>query len=109
MSKLADVLKKNKLDARRLIATSKKSEALRPEDRTLKVLKSKAKGGDEAAKTAITDKGKPRSGRPVTKPTLDAALRGDKITGAAKTRITRAVNALLVAKKKPEVTFRDLF
>ena len=45
----------------------------------------------------------------MTKPTLDAALRGDKISGAAKTRITRAVNNLLTAKKKPEVTFRDLF
>lgn len=109
MSKLADVLKKNKLDARRLIATSKKVEGLRPEDRALKMLKAKAKGGDEAAKTAVGEKGKPRSGRAVTKPTLDAALRGDKISGAAKTRITRAVNNLLTAKKKPEVTFRDLF
>ncbi|MBK8172077.1 MAG: hypothetical protein IPK60_17275 [Sandaracinaceae bacterium] len=109
MTKLADVLKKNKLDARRLIATSKKAEGLRPEDRALKMLKSKAKGGDEAAKTATAEAKKPRSGRAVSKPTLDAALAGKAITGTAKTRITRAVNALLVAKKKAEVTMRDLF
>lgn len=109
MTKLADVLKKNKLDARRLIATSKKTEGLRPEDRAVKMLKSKAKGGDEAAKTKLTDAKKPRSGKAVTQPTLNAALAGEKISGAAKTRITRAVNALLVTKKKPEITMRDLF
>ena len=109
MSKLSDYLKTKKIDARRLLVVSKDLEQLRPEDRALKLLKAKAKGGDEAAKGKMEGKGKPRSGRAVTTPTLNAALAGEAIAGPAKTRILRAVNALLATKKGGEAKLKDLF
>ena len=108
MSKLADTLKKNKVDPRRVIAVSKTLEGLTVEDRAIKLLKAKAKGGDEKAKAAVTDK-EVRSGKAVTPPTLNAALAGETINGPAKTRILRAVNQILTTKKQSAVTLKDLF
>lgn len=109
MSKFSDFLKTKKIDARRLVAVSKDLEQLRPEDRALKLLKGQAKTGNEAAKAKVDVKVKPRSGRPITQPTLDAALNGDAVNGPAKTRILRAVNTLLKTKKAAEVTLKDIF
>jgi hypothetical protein len=111
MSKLQDYLKQQKIDPRRLLAASHKVEAQRPEDRVTRLAKKKAKGGDESAKEAAAKK-PAHSGKPLSGPTLDRALAAESATavsGAAKTRILRAVNSVLAAKKKPEVTLRDLF
>ena len=109
MSKLSDFLKTKKIDARRLIAASKDLEQLRPEDRALKLLKSQAKTGNEAAKGKVDPKAKPRSGRAVSQPTMDAALAGEAVNGPAKTRILRAVNSVLKTKKAPEAALKELF
>jgi hypothetical protein len=109
MSKFSDFLKTKKIDARRLVAVSKELEQLRPADRALKLLKTQAKAGDEKAKAKLEPKVKPRSGRAITQPTLDAALAGAEVNGPAKTRILRAVNTLLTTKKVAEVTLKDLF
>jgi hypothetical protein len=111
MTKLADFLKKQKIDARRVIAASHDLEQLRFADRAIKQAKVTAKGADEKAKEAAKELAakKPRSGRPVSTPQLDRALTGGELPGAAKTRILRAVNAVLTTKKKSEVTLRDLF
>jgi hypothetical protein len=111
MTKLSDFLKKQKIDARRVLVASRDLEQLRREDRVIKLAKHRLKGADEAAKDAAKEVAakKPRSGRPVSGPTLDRALEGGKISGAAKTRIVRAVNAVLTTKKKNEAALRDLF
>lgn len=109
MSKFSDFLKTKKIDARRLVAVSKDLEQLRPEDRAHKLLKVQAKAGSDVAKAKLEGKSKPRSGRPLTQPTLDAAVKGDEVNGPAKTRILRAVNTLLKTKKAAEVTLKDLF
>ena len=111
MTKLADFLKKQKIDARRVLAASHDLETLRFEDRVIKQAKVVAKSGDEKAKEAAKETAakKPRSGRPVSAPTLDRALTGGALPGAAKTRILRAVNVVLTKKKKNEATLRDLF
>jgi hypothetical protein len=109
MAKLGDYLTKNKIDPRRVLAASKNLEALRPEDRKLREAKAKAKGGDEAAKAAVADKPKPRSGHRVTRPSLDRALAGKPVSGPTKTRIARAVSAILEQKKKPAASVADLF
>lgn len=107
MSKLNDYLKQQNIDPRRLLIASRDLEALRPEDRATRLAKKKARGGDESAKEAASKK--PRSGRPVSEPTLARALAGDAVSGAAKTRLLRAVNAVLAQKKKGEASLRDLF
>jgi hypothetical protein len=107
MSKLNDYLQNQKIDPRRLLIASRDLEGLRPEDRATRLAKKRAKGGDESAKEAAAKER--RSGRPVSKPTLDRALAGGALSPAAKTRIVRAVNAVLVQKKKSEVALRDLF
>lgn len=113
MSKLQDYLKQQKIDPRRLLAASHKLEASRPEDRVTRLAKKRAKGGDEKAKEAAAVK-PTHSGKPLTQPTLDRALRAegeksDAVSGAAKTRILRAVNSLRTAKKQPEAQLKDLF
>ena len=111
MAKLDEYLKNNKIDARRVLVASKGLERLQAEDRKIFAAKKTAKAGDEAAKEAVKELAsqKPRSGRPVTRPSLSKALAGREVSGSTKTRIVRAVNAVLKAKKKSEATFADLF
>lgn len=106
-SKLETFLKDKKIDLRRLIATSRDLEALRPEDRAIRLAKKvgkKAEGGDKKAPT-----GKARSGRPVTKVALDKIFAGKPVTGPIKTRVLRAVNALLEKKKQEKVDLAAIF
>ena len=109
MTKLADTLKKHKIDARRLVAVSKDLEGLRPEDRKIKLLKVQAKAGDEKAKAATAEKKEVRGGRTLAMPAINAAVNGEAVTGPTKTRILRAVNHVLTAKKQKEVTLKDIF
>ena len=110
MSKLNDFLTKEKIDHRRLRSASKKEEALRPEDRAVRLARRAVRGEGQATDTEKELAAKAvRSGRPVAPPTLQKALRGDKVSSAAKARITRAVNRVLKARKKSEVAAADLF
>ncbi len=100
-SKFSDYLASKKIDPRRLVAASENLEKFRPEDRALKLAKSQ---GKEEAKGK-----KPRSGRPVTSVLVDKAAAGKEISGAAKTRILRAVNAILEQKKQGTAQLKELF
>jgi hypothetical protein len=112
MSKFADFIKEKKIDSRRLIAASAKIEKLRPEDRAAKLAKRQAKakaaaGSSDDKKTEAPKK--PRSGRPVTQRSIDSATAGKPISGPQKTRLLRAVNALLEQKKGAAVEMSALF
>lgn len=107
MSKFSDYLQGQKIDPRRILIASRDLEQLRREDRATRLAKRQAKAGNESAKEAAAKER--RSGRPVSRPTLDRALAGGTVSPAAKTRILRALNAVLVQKKKSEVALRDLF
>jgi pyruvate/2-oxoglutarate dehydrogenase complex dihydrolipoamide acyltransferase (E2) component len=111
-TKFADFITEKKLDARRIIAASGKIEKLRPEDRKAKLSKRQAKAKAAAGK-ADDKKGeapaKPRSGRPVTQRAFDAAVAGKAISGPQKTRMLRAVNAVLEQKKGAAVELTALF
>ena len=108
MTKLADTLKKHKIDARRVLSTSKALE--QRSDTDVKLLRDKAlmKAG-KLEKNEERTKTKPRSGRPVTAPMMARALGGQTVPGPVKTRIVKAVNTLLTAKKQPEIGLRDIF
>lgn len=110
-TKFGDFIKEKKLDARRIIAASAKIEKLRPEDRKIRLQKKAAKANAAAGKEVAKGEGpsKPRSGRPVTNRALDAALAGKDLTGPQKTRILRAVNAILEQKKAGTVELSALF
>jgi hypothetical protein len=108
MSNFKEYLDKQGIDPRRVLVASKKLESLQPEDRAIKLLL-RNKKKDENAKKEEGDRPKPRSGRPVTGPMIDRAIKGDDLSGAAKTRILRAVNAVLKQKKKQEASLADLF
>jgi len=107
VSKLSDYLKKNKIDARRVVTASKQLEALRPDDRVIRLAREQAKAGDESKKELAAKKR--RSGRPVTRPLLDRALAGQTVPRRARARIVRAVNAVLAHKTKNEAKPTDLF
>jgi hypothetical protein len=108
-SKLATSLKEAKIDPARVIAKSHEIEALQPEDRAIKRAKKAAAGKDDDAAKAARAK-KPRSGRPVTERVLSAAIHGDKtVSGPAKNRILRAVNAVREQKKLQKVELKAIF
>jgi hypothetical protein len=107
MSKLSDFLSAKKLDARRLLLASKDIENLTPEDRSIRLAKRRLKGGDETAKDLAAKKS--RSGRALTRPTLDRALRGETLSRKQRGRVARAVNAVLTSKKQAAAAPSDLF
>ena len=106
-SKLATFLDSKKIDPRRVISTSHGLEQLRPQDVEIKRNRRKAKGGEGEA--GPKEERKPRSGRAVTSRALHAALFGKPVSGPTKSRIVRAVNALLEAKKAEKIDLRALF
>ena len=111
-SKLAKFLSEKKLDPRRVIGASHKLESLRREDRDIRLARKRAKSGGDgegADKKAEVAKQKPRSGRPVTRRAIHAAMHGGPISGPTKTRILRAVNHLLEQKKQSKVDLKALF
>lgn len=111
MSKLSDYLKKNKIDARRVVAASSSIEGLRPEDRAIQLARKQAKAGKEGVTDAIKELAakKSRSGRKVSPPAFARALAGGKLTSRSRARIVRAVNAVLAHKSKAEAKAADLF
>lgn len=109
-SKLSAFLAEKKIDVRRVLATSKRIERLHPEDRAIRLKERVARRSEDGMPEEMKkNRVKPRSGKPVTKPTLNAALQGRALTGAQKSRILRAVNAVLEAKKQDTVELRALF
>jgi hypothetical protein len=109
--KFATFLKTNKIDARRLVSSSRQVERLRPEDRKIRLEKRRAKGSEASAAEGEAKKApaKPRSGRTITLQLISEASTGRPVSGAAKTRLLRAVNRLLEQKKKKTVDLRTLF
>jgi hypothetical protein len=105
-SKLQTFLNTNKLNPKRLLAVSHNLETFTKADRDLKLARRKNKAAEGGEKKEVA---KPRSGRPVTPRSLDAALAGTAISGPTKQRILRAVNYLLEQKKKDKVDLKALF
>lgn len=107
-SKLEQFLADKKIDQRQLLVVSNHLEGLRPEDRALKLAKRRGKGegASEADKKAT---GKPRSGRPLTPVSLKKIFTGKDVTGPTRTRVLRAVNAILERRKQGQVQLGDLF
>ena len=108
MSKLSDYLTTNKIDPRRIALASKGVERHTREDLKLIAKKAAIKAGTADKNPEIT-KAKPRSGRPVTVPQLERAMRGEVVPGPAKNRIVKAINVILTGRKKSEAGFRDVF
>jgi hypothetical protein len=106
MSKLGDYLKKHKIDPRRVASASKELEALQPEDRVIRLARKEA-ATDESKKELAAKKR--RSGRSLSRPTMNKALAGGKLTRKARARVVRAVNAVLSHKSKATATHADLF
>ena len=106
-SKFSQFITERKLDPRRILAASHRLEQMQAEDRLIRLNKRRARnaeGGNVPKETR-----KPRSGRAVTPRAIDAAVRGEDLSGPTKTRILRAVNHLLEVKKQDKVELRALF
>jgi hypothetical protein len=106
-SKFAQLLSAKKIDPRRLLVVSAKLERLTREDRTIKLAKRRAKGGD--GEKAEKETRKPHTGRPITQRSLDAALSGKPLSGPVKTRFLRAINHVLEQKKQEKVELKAVF
>ncbi len=109
-SKFSEFLAEKKIDHRRVLATSKRLERLRPDDRATRLKERIArKSEDGITEEMKKNRVKPRTGRPVTRPMMRSALEGKSLSGPQKTRLLRAVNHLLRLKKQDPVDYRDLF
>lgn len=106
-SKFAHFIAERKLDPRRILAVSHRLEQLHPEDRVIRLNKRRARKAEGDAGPKETRK--PKTGRPVTRRALDAAVAGEDLSGPTKTRLLRAVNHLLELKKQDKVGLRELF
>lgn len=106
-TKFATFLKDKKVDPRRILTQSHKLESFKVEDRNIRLKKKQARGSED--KSAPAETRETRSGRPVTPRTLQAALTGKTVSGPAKTRLLRAVNAILEQKKLEKIDLRALF
>jgi hypothetical protein len=106
-TKFATFLKDKKVDPRRILTVSHQLESLQPEDRAIRLGKRKARSSED--KKTAPDTRKARSGRPVTERALEAAMTGKSVSGPSKTRIVRAVNAVLEQKKLEKIDLRALF
>jgi hypothetical protein len=109
-TKFAQFITSRKLDRRRILAASRSIERLQPEDRLIRLNKRRAKAGSgDGGENAPKETRKPRSGRPVTERAFEAALEGSELSGPTKTRLLRAINHVLEAKKQEKVDLRVLF
>jgi hypothetical protein len=110
-TKFAQFLSENGIDPRRIVAASRAIERLRPEDRRIRLEMKRARSEESGGGSTKEQKprNKPRSGRPVTTRLLNDATAGKPISGAAKTRLLRAVNRILEQKKKKPTDLRALF
>jgi len=107
-TKFATFLKDKKVDPRRILVISHKLESLQAEDRVIRLAKRKGRKAEGDAKGPAETR-ETRSGRPITPRSLEAAISGKAISGPTKTRLLRAVNALLEQKKLDKVDLRVLF
>src|SRR5690606_37274641 len=107
-TKFAEFMSAKKIDARRLIASSRQLERLRPEDRAVRLAarRNRKSDSDDEKKGEAPAR---RSGRTITPRLLESATIGKPVSGPAKTRILRAVNRLLEQKKQEPVDLRALF
>lgn len=105
-TKFSSFLKTNKIDPRRLVSSSRLLERLRPQDRKIKLEKRQAKAAEGEQKKTFDER---RSGRPVTLQLVTEASAGHPVSGAAKTRLLRAVNRILEQRKKTAVELKALF
>jgi hypothetical protein len=109
-TKIEDFLKEKKIDPRRILVASAEIERLRIEDRKIRLAKRAArKSEDPAKKKEGLAASKPRSGRPVTHEAIQAAFAGKNVSGPQKTRILRALNAVLVQKKLEPIELASIF
>ncbi len=108
-SKLEQFLTSKKIDRRQLLAVSKSLEGLKPEDRAIKLAKRRGKKAEAGEGSAVKETRKPRSGRAVTPTALTKLFNEKGVSGPTRTRVLRAVNAILAKKKQPEVQLGDLF
>jgi hypothetical protein len=109
-TKFEDFLKEKKIDTRRILVASTELEKLRFHDRRVRLAKRIArKSEDQTKKKEGLAAEKPRSGRPVTREAIAAAFAGKTISGPQKTRILRAVNAIIEQKKGEKIELAALF
>ncbi len=106
-NKLEAFLSDNKIDHRRLLTASRQVERLRPADRATKLAQRQARKREDGKKPEGLEK--PRSGRAVTPVGLQNAFADKRLSGPAKNRILRAVNAVLGQRKKDPVELDALF
>src|SRR5262249_53869371 len=109
-TKFEGFLKEKKIDPRRILVASAELERLRLQDRKIRLAKRAArKSEDPAKKKEGLAAEKPRSGRPVTQEAITAAFAGKNISGPQKTRILRALNAVLEQKKLEKIELGAIF
>ena len=124
MSRLSEFIAENEITVEALLSASRRIERHTKSDRELKLrrkqLRMTLKKGDAGEKELTDDEkkrdlyqrsgiAKPRSGRPLTRNIINAALAGKPVTRKSRSKILAAVNAVLEKKNAKKVDLAELF
>jgi len=111
MGTLQDFIHSKGIAPDSIVAISQKLEVMNPQDRKLLAQRAaKRKGKETASKPyAELNIAKPHSGRGLTAATVASALNEQALSVRQRSKMLRAVNALLEKKKEAAVDMKTLF
>ena len=109
MGQFSDFLSQAGIDTGRLLRASQRIEGVQDEDRAL--MRKRAEKRRRSAGQSYADAGiaKPRSGRPLRPGHIEAAMSDQPVPGPVRTKMVRAVNAILQKKGQDPVNAPKLF
>jgi len=109
MGQFSDFIREKGLDAEQILRVSRRLESLTDEDRELmrkRAVKRRTAAGQSYEEANIA---KPRSGRPLRPGHLEAAMNDEPVPGPVRTKLVRAINAILEKKGQEPVRAPQLF
>ncbi len=109
MGQFSDFVSQSGLDANKILRASERLERVRDEDRELMRRRAEKRRRNAGQSYADAGLAKPRSGRPLRPGHVAAVMADRPVPGPVRTKVVRAVNALLQKKGGEAVTAPKLF
>jgi hypothetical protein len=109
MGAFADFLASKGIEPKQILAASARLESVRDEDRELIRARRKKRRTQAGKSYEELQLAKPRSGRPLREGHVEAALADKPVPGPVRTKLVRAINALVEKKGGEPVRAPQLF
>lgn len=109
MSTLKTFLDDKKITPKAVAITSRRIEAFKEGDDVLREKRATKRRNEPDKKYAELSLAKPNAGRGVSEKAVDTAVAGKPVARKVRSKILRAVNVILTAKKQPAADMKALF